>query len=313
MRRRLYLLRDYIDNLPDDWSMPDDLQLTVTATYYNGDIAGSVSVDLFETTDWIDFFATYYDWGYNWLSTNSADTFADVWRCWVNNNQTALDKAFTAYYAAYDPIANYDRRETTTNTANKDYSRTSGVTRKGNSETYADTGSLNQLGGKLSATVQAITDQMDLEAELTSDYVHITPTQSTQSREVSATVDSSGAATGFRVSGITISESSDSPYTEQGTRAYDGTERSDTYNKQTGSTAARSVSMGSGSTHDTTAEAVNEDTTDTSEGTLHAYGNIGVTTSAQMVTEEINLRIGLNFAKMVMDQFARECLYYGGW
>lgn len=321
MKKRLFKMKEIVESLPNDWVMPDSLKLTLT--FRRDDPSGNTTdthpVDVFESSDWIDFFASYYDFGFNWLDTGKSafDTFVDMYTCWVNNVKPMLDKAVTASMVYYDPISNYDRTEHGKDRKSGWLSRADSEKAKGASETSNQSGSSSENGKKLSVTTENKNRQIaaDLEAQLQY-QIGWENDPETELGYVSAYGYITGEETVPQkvLDEIKIGDSGEEVATTLYTRPFDGsTPKEDSKNVTTGSVAAYSAAKGNAYTNTSKTNTSAERTRDTTENDLHAYGNIGVTTNSQMVTEELKLRFNVNFAKLCHEMFVRDNLYYGGW
>lgn len=321
MKKRLFKMKEIVESLPNDWAMPESLKLVLTFERDNpaDGTTTTETVDVFESTDWIDFFASYYDFGFNWLDTGKSafDTFVDMYTCWVNNVKPMLNRAVTAAYVKYDPISNYDRTEHAEDNrdtwrSNAEFERNASV-----NESNADAGASTENGKKLNATWGNETRKLSgsVNGNMYQEFFHdrdISYKRSTIQVDESLTtgddnyvqnvISSIDSATGEPVTSTRYTR----PFDDSNAKEDDKTE-----NK--GSTYSRSASRANGFTRGNRTSTGSERSTDAGDNTLHAYGNIGVTTNAQMVSEELKLRFNVNFAKLCHELFVRDNMYYGGW
>lgn len=321
MKKRLFKMKEIVESLPNDWVMPDSLKLILTFERDNpaDGTTTTETVDVFESTDWIDFFASYYDFGFNWLDTGKSafDTFVDMYTCWVNNVKPMLNRAVTAAYVKYDPISNYDRKEHAEDNRNawrnnSEFKRNASV-----SESDADSGASTENGKNLSITWGRESRDMqgNIISKLTYDDIAADGSRvQAGGQEVTQTI--SGGDSGYSQDVISaIGSGSGDPVTvTRHTRPFDGSDpKEDDKTENKGSVYSRSASKARGYSKGNESSTLAEQETDKGENNLHAYGNIGVTTNAQMVTEELKLRFNVNFAKLCHEMFVRDNLYYGGW
>lgn len=296
--------------MPTDWTMTTKLNLQ--CHFDNGEGEQYVSTIL-STNDWLEFFAMHTDWGFLCLDRGYSDfeAFENLFIKWVGDVQKQLDRAFTAAVIDYNPVSNYDRTEKHERNGEHDINRTSGRTKTGYNNTNAESGAESVNGSRLSNNHLGGSGISNLNVDLTSDYTdgerHKTP-------ETSANVETNTHTGSFAVTDIKITSDGGSDVsTVNSTASYDGTTKQDTITTQKGSTASRSVSTASGEQSETEAESGNEQGTNSETESIRAYGNIGVTTNAQMVQDEIQMRLNINFTDLVLEWFARDCLFYGGW
>lgn len=307
-------MKEIVEALPNDWelSKPFELGAVFDTKDENGNTI-TITASILGKSDWIEFFADYYEWGFSRLDDGKAplDAFLDLFACWKDNIQKSLNRIFEAQYAQYDPISNYDRTEQHERSAEHDLNRTAGKTRQGSAVSYSDSGAESVNGGRVSAnTKNATTTVLNASVDLVSDY---SDGENRATPETSANATTESKKEGFTISGIGVTTDGVPLETTNKSRAYDGTVSLDNTTTQTGSTASRSVSAGSTSSAETEAESGNEKGTNSETETIRAFGNIGVTTNAQMVAEEIKLRFEINLAKMCIEWFVKDCLFYGGW
>lgn len=291
-----------------EWTPDSRLELAVNYKDESGEMVHRV---LTGKDHWLNFFAENQDWGFLALDMfqNADMAFRQKFSEWVDHAQDSIDRAYAAAIAQYDPVSNYDRKEEHETEGSHDVNRTAGRAKKNTSESYADSGAESYNGKKLSFAKNARSGEMDVNADLTGDY---TNGEQRSTPETSATLDTTMKESGFTVSSIDITDG-EAVVTQVQTASYNGAEKDVNKTTQKGSTASRSVSAAAGSQQETETETGNEQGTNKGTEKIRAYGNIGVTTSQQMVTEEISLRFSLNFIEMCFEWFKRDCLFYGGW
>lgn len=190
---------------------------------------------------------------------------------WSAKWYDSLERMLEAVTEEYNPLHNYDRHETYTDTETKESAGTDRLVRS-DSETMTRTGTVVDDGSENSEYVTdtdtTSTTEKKISAENVSDY------QPDEKTEDSGTLDST--VTGEVTKGNTRTSNETDNRTGTGT--------------------------------DTHTTSGNDDRT--LQHTAHLYGNIGVTTSQQMLMEEIKLRKDLSIYDVAAELFYREfCLY----
>lgn len=208
---------------------------------------------------------------------SNPDFLASAIRLWGNKWQLELKRIYEALNAEYDPIYNYDRFEEWSDSEGRKYTSEVNAGHKATDKpNYSDTQTNNN------------TDTT------TNDYKIVTDTNEDATTEHKVSADNSG------------SYQPDWKETTNGgksTQSNDGT----ITDKHVGT-----VKHDIAGTTQNLDETSNSKTTDSeshnSSHTAHIYGNIGVTTSAQMVTEVVKQRFQYNLYSTACRLFANELL-----
>ena len=209
---------------------------------------------------------------------------------WGKKWELELTKIYEALTAKYDPIFNYDRFEEIEDGRTKDYtSKVSGTRKTTDKPDYTDNVSHNETGN--------------------------TSYNETNNR----TANGTETATANDTNEHTVSADNSSAYQADSKDLINNNDRTTTNStdNQTVNGSNNNTVNGSNNRHvqGTTqdlSETTGSDTTDneneTNKHTAHIYGNIGVTTSAQMVTEVIRQRFSINLYATAARLFANELL-----
>lgn len=197
------------------------------------------------------------------------DTFAWVMHAWSSARASAWGSMLAALTAEYNPIHNYDRHETASGT-------------EGGTETYTHTGT--------NTVLRTGTDTM---ARTGTDTIARTGTDA-----VADTGDTTEQVEGFNQAGWANKAKTTLGTTKTETRNLSDAETRNLTDQET-------RNLSDAETRNLT-DARSRSLTDSK--TLHAYGNIGVTTSQQMITSELELR-KLDVYHIIVREFARRfCL-----
>lgn len=223
------------------------------------------------------FILDHWEWSY-WGET-SADAYAAFllrWDRWKQSHTHDILLACQAWYTEYNPLENYNRTEK----GHKDI-----VT--GDDITYGtSTLTRNEQGH----TVRRL-------------YGDDTADGSKLPTSISINDNSIDTVAGTK------------PTTTNSATTYDDTtERETGKTESEGTTASRGLSVetytptAEGATETTSEHTDNRDIDTDEDTTFHAYGNIGVTTSQQMLEQEEALRLFRPVAVRLLEWFASECL-----
>lgn len=230
-------------------------------------------------------------YGENPVVFPSVPFFKSAVGVWSAKWYDSLERMLEAITEEYNPLHNYDRHETYTDTEAKESAGSDRVTRSDTetaTRTATTTGSDTKNG--------TVTDS----GSESSEYVTDTTTTSSEEKKISAEnestyqPDNSTEDTGTLDSTVTgeVTKGNTRTNTETGSNTENITEN----NNKTGSGTDTRTTSG---TDDRTLQH-----------NAHLYGNIGVTTSQQMLMEEINLRKDLSIYDVAAELFYREfCLY----
>ena len=251
--------------------------------------------------------------------------FTEDFRCWVNNRQRNIDLQYQALYDYdYSPIDNYDRHEIetidddgSTTYGRRDAESGSDAFQHGHSiantgtTTKADSGSdAFQHGHSIANT--GTTTKADSGTDTTTKSGNIvnetekagfnSPNTFTNDTKNTETYNTVRDATAY---GKTETQTDNTQEAHSGTdtTTYGKTE-TQTDNTQEAHSGTDTTTYGK-----TTTQSGTDSTTKDIERSLHAYGNIGVTTSTAMIDELIKSRM-MSLADMLLDNFIDDYTYY---
>lgn len=196
---------------------------------------------------------------------------------WSRKNQLELKRIYEALTAEYNPIYNYDRHEEITDGENRtlETSNSAGHTAKDTPD-FTDT-LTNNLKDKITNDFEVTTSQ-------TVDGV----------TEHKISADNSGS---YQEESKDIIDNGTTKESNDGTITTD----------KTGNATNRTAGTTQNLVESSNATSKDVEKRDNSH-TAHIYGNIGVTTSSQMVTEVVKQRIEYNLYDTVTKLFANEFL-----
>lgn len=207
------------------------------------------------------------------LSTNATGNFLDKWNNFKYTNKHNFDVLFTALSIYYNPVENYDRKEESKITYNGSELITDDKT--------GDTTRTNVLGKQ----------------ETIAEYGSVTDTQTLG--EVNGKVTNTISAENSNIY-QPDNESTTTTNAVTNTTTTGGKNDKVTINSKT-DTDTNVYNLNTTSQH----EYLNRN--DTTESRVH--GNIGVSTGADMIKKEYDVRIN-NLAYDILDKFAHEHMYY---
>lgn len=221
---------------------------------------------------------------------------------WAQSMQRPWARAYKAMVSEYDPLWNTDRHETEDITEDETRDLTDNSTGSASHE--------GKSGSSEKTTDNGTTEAKDTTAE-------------TGSTKANATVDASGEETGTTKTGVSaynsgsyapkdMQDTTDTT-TSHSTSDSSGESSRDETGTHTGSTSSSGTSEASGSESISESHTGQDKHTGTIGRTHHhehrAWGNIGITTSQQMLKEELDIAPFLNFEKLVADDFRKRfCL-----
>lgn len=257
--------------------------------------------------------------------SDALTNFVEDFRAWVSNRQRNIDLQYQALYDYdYSPIDNYDRYETenidddgTTTYGRRDAESGSDTFQHGHSiantgtTTTAESGSdALQHGHSIANT--GTTTTADTGTDTTTKSGNIvnetdkagfnSPNTFTNDTKNTETFNSVRDATAY---GKTETQ------TDNTQEAHSGTDTT-TYGKtetQTDNTHETHTGTDTTTYGKTTTQSGSDSTTKDIERSLHAYGNIGVTTATSMISELIEARM-MSLADMLLDNFINDYTYY---
>ncbi len=200
-------------------------------------------------------------------------------RNWSAKNSEPIARILRALTEDYNPIHNYDRYEEATDKGSDSYTRTGTATFKDNgSNSYTDSGSdgfteTREIDGTQSGTTTG-TDSKTAEETVSAD--NVSTYQPDRKTEESGT--SSATTSGSNSSTDEVTHSGTNSLTHSGTDQL---------------------------THTGEDVSVHDGSQDLKHN-AHLYGNIGVTTSAQMIAGEMDIRRDYRIYDIISDMFVSE-------
>lgn len=202
------------------------------------------------------------------------DIFPTLIKNWTDTNYPSWERAYDALMAEYNPIHNYDRREEWTDEIEGSGSVSETGSNSGNEE-HADT---EQSSGERDQTNHSVEDKAET-IEKTTDVTHLVAGYNQGNAD--AVYDYNDAGHDRTTDGVddVIDSTEHEEYTE--TKTISGSsENTGSYSK-------------SGT----------ESNSKTADHSGRMYGNIGVTTSQQMIEQEMELRLKFNIYDMISMSF----------
>lgn len=219
------------------------------------------------------------------------DDIGETWRTFVSAHSADIGKMFTAYNTDYSPIENYRMTEQGTDTLSIDKTRNNQFTAD-NTDTLTRTGTTSTETNSTGKNVDTTT----------------TETKNTGTQTNAGTADTTNSVAAYNADAMTNrdkqTDQTNSTRTDDLTQS---TTNGGEINTQTAGTATVT-----NNTTDTTKYNKTETTNGTEQGTettQHNFtrsGNIGVTTSQQMLTSELILRARNNIAYYAVELFVSQ-------
>lgn len=256
--------------------------LTYNYVYTTDDeVPVSVTIPVITSDMVIDTIIHHKDWSFYHASvsevasdTPELDRFIAVYREWLAEHQSDNDRICKAWLSEYNPIHNYDRNEDSTDTVAYD--------------------------GKISETENG--EQTETrKGSITRSYGAVVDTYTNAERKTT-TKQRQGA------------EMSVSTYDDTGKNVETTTPTNQELGDET-KTDATTDTVNHGSRTDSETQTMPDKTTikggHTNSHGAHEYGNIGVTTTQQMIAAEYDLRIRA-LALRLLDNFCKEKLFLLG-
>jgi len=193
---------------------------------------------------------------------------------WAKKWELELTKIYEALTAKYDPIFNYDRFEDIEDGRTKQHtSKVSGSRKTTDKPDFSDNISLNKTDNRTSGGTETVT--------------------ANDTNEHTVSADNSSAYQ---------ADSKDMIINN------DHTTTSNTDNQTVNASNNRHVQGTTQDLNETTGTDTSDSESENNKHTAHIYGNVGVTTSAQMVTEVIKQRFSINLYGTAIRLFANELL-----
>lgn len=220
---------------------------------------------------------------------------------WSGKWQMELKRIYEALTAEYNPIYNYDRYEESIDGRNKKY----------DSETHASGQNTNisSSGSERSEDARAdhiAKDNPDYEDKQTNDY-DVTRSQTVAGsieHEVSADNSSTYQPDWKETTNVGTTKEENDGYIKHEIKGTTQDLEEISTNKVNGQESSRIENAAQDSSDTKTADSEHE----SNEHKAHLFGNIGVTTSAAMVSEVVQQRINMNLYDIATRLFANELL-----
>lgn len=229
------------------------------------------------------------------------DFFKEAIGFWSDEHKQSFEQIYAALTAEYGIIDNYNRIETITDTTvtahsgNESGTKTSSGT---TSNTSSDTGTISDITTKSTDTTTEASGTASIDAT-TSD---------------SATVSDINYVSGYDGSNFTEKDKKESSSSSTITGDTDQTtsNNSETSISEEGSDQITrnltNTTSGTTTASDSTSIEKEDETNTTYTRTAHLSGNIGVTTSQQMIEAELSLRVNNSFITIFKNMFIDEML-----
>jgi hypothetical protein len=209
---------------------------------------------------------------------------------WGKKWELELTKIYEALTAKYDPIYNYDRFEEIEDGRTKDYtSKVSGTRKATDKADYSDNTTHNETGN---ASYNETNNR-------TANGTETATANDTNEHTVSA--DNSSA---YQADSKDLIVNND----HTTTNSTDNQTVNGSNNNTVNGSNNRHVQGTTQDLNETSGTDTTDNENETNKHTAHIYGNIGVTTSAQMVTEVIRQRFSINLYATAARLFANELL-----
>lgn len=232
---------------------------------------------------------------------------------WFDRKYPTLERWTKAINIDYEPLENYNRTERwtyksegeTSNTGNKNSTATNEASRN---STTSNTGSRNSTNTSTNTDKGTDTETSTVDNK-TTDTTTVGAQTGTDETQVSA-FNSSAYSPSEKVSSTaggrsdsssgTDKTTTDNTYTKNNTQTHNGTVADTTSDSGT----VEDTTSGTGTVAETMAD--NGTSKDNSEQEGKAFGNIGVTTSQQMLESEMKLWATIDIYKEAADMFVQE-------
>lgn len=220
-------------------------------------------------------------WTIEGNAANAAEDFIDDFEMWKSGRLPAFANIYSAISKEYEPLENYDRYEDSTDDLQKNggsgdtHSGKDTITHSGTDNITHEGTSKQQAGG--TDTVRTTGTNTDTGSSQTGVFGY----NSTDT----AAPDTTSSATG--------STNTDQTVTDTDTRSNTRTD-----NLADNTKYGHVIETDHGESIDTKYEETNKNT-----HTAHLHGNIGVTTSQEMLEAELKLRNTLFFKKFIIEDF----------
>lgn len=221
------------------------------------------------------------------------DLFATVCRAWSTARRPSWERMLLALTEEYNPLHNYDRQETEATEDHETHDQTD-AQRGTVSREYAGSDTVERTG-------------TDSNAKTGTEALKKTGTDS-YSEEQTSSGNTTKQVTGYNASALADNDKSVTSGTGTGSSTNTHNTTDTTTHNTTDTTTHNTTDT---TTHDTTDTETRNLTTSQDGGrdsrgsrTLHVAGNIGVTTSAQMLAGELDIR-ATDIYHIIMREFVR--------
>lgn len=228
---------------------------------------------------------------------------------WGRKWSLELSRIAQALFAEYNPIWNYDRYEEWDDTNAKNHTSTNVNDMDQSSENTSSDGRTVKTD---TATDTTNSSNEDIHHTLTNDADYDVITETNDAAEVEHQISADNSST-YQPESKDISDGGKTTVTTDGTKD-DITEDTTTQSNAAASDTSTSTTTESGdgynsnTTHGSGSSKTAEEDNFASHHNAHLYGNVGVTTSASMVTEVIQQRMKYNLYEVATRLFANELL-----
>lgn len=223
--------------------------------------------------------------------TAGADDIGDTWHTFITAHSADIGKMFAAYNADYSPLENYRMTEQGTDTLSINKTRNNQFTAD-NTDTLTRTGTTSTETNSTGKNVDTTT----------------TETKNTGTQTTAGTADTTNSVAAYNVDEMT---NRDKQTDQTNSTRTDDLTQSTTNGGEINTQTAGAATVTNDTTDTTTfkkTERTNgsEQGTETTEHNFTRSGNIGVTTSQQMLTSELILRARNNIAYYAVELFVSQ-------
>jgi len=218
---------------------------------------------------------------------------------WSRKWKDSIERMLLALEEEYNPLHNFDRYEKFDDEKhNTDSNRTDGELNRTTSQNKTDTTTYNSNLESKTTYDSSITEGSEIDEDITYSGSDTTLNDVSAFNESNYQPSSKNSLTSSNTSGRDMTEDKTTEHTGDDTRL----------DKHTGKDELKTVD--SQSLKDINAESKSGKFDETSKHDGHLYGNIGVTTSQQMLHSELDLRSKVNIYDVIAEMFYKEfCVY----
>ena len=249
------------------------------------------------------------------------DFFVSAIGMWSAKHSLELSRIYEALVAEYNPIYNYDRYEESSDIHDKQYTSETNAGGRATSETNAGgkATSETEAGTEYASVTNAghkATDSPKYDDDVTNDYDVVTSQDIDGTTEHQVSADNSATyqpeSKDFSNVGrsTVANDGTIKRHIEGNTQDLSETSNSHTTDQTTNNSKTTDQTTNNSNTTDLTSNNSKTTDSETINGghTAHLYGNIGVTTSAAMVSEVVAQRFKLSLYGIASKMFANELL-----